>query len=129
MGINKRDGSVPRKILVVDDEADIRELLELTLLRMGLEAFVVRLVAPLTTAVGEAWMQGRFEIFEEHLYTECMTGVLRSAIAATATPLLQVLLTVDKGDAGPLLVDDWSVRVDTDVIFRDEDQPATGFSL
>lgn len=37
MGINKRDGSVPRKILVVDDEADIRELLELTLLRMGLE--------------------------------------------------------------------------------------------
>ncbi len=54
---------------------------------------------------------------------------LRSAIAATATPLLQVLLTVDKGDAGPLLVDDWSVRVDTDVIFRDEDQPATGFSL
>lgn len=37
MGINKRDGSAPRKILVVDDEADIRELLELTLLRMGLE--------------------------------------------------------------------------------------------
>lgn len=54
---------------------------------------------------------------------------LRRAIVADATPLLQVLLTVDKADAGPLLVDDWSVRADTDVIFREDDQPATGFSL
>ncbi len=31
------DGAVPRTVLIVDDEADILELLELTLLRMGLE--------------------------------------------------------------------------------------------
>jgi two-component system response regulator PilR (NtrC family) len=31
------DGAAPRTVLIVDDEADILELLELTLLRMGLE--------------------------------------------------------------------------------------------
>ncbi|MGL5986495.1 MAG: response regulator, partial [Burkholderiales bacterium] len=36
MGITKRDSSPAHSVLVVDDEADIRELLELTLLRMGL---------------------------------------------------------------------------------------------
>ena len=54
--------------------------------RMGLAPFVTEVVAPLTTAVGEAWAQGRFEIFEEHLYTEVITGVLRSAIATLAMP-------------------------------------------
>ena len=54
--------------------------------RMGLAPFVTDVVAPLTTAVGEAWVQGRFEIFEEHLYTEVITGVLRSAIATLAMP-------------------------------------------
>ena len=35
--MSKRDSKQPRRVLVVDDEADIRELLELTLLRMGLD--------------------------------------------------------------------------------------------
>lgn len=54
--------------------------------RMGLAPFVTEVVAPLTTAVGAAWVQGRFEIFEEHLYTEVITGVLRAAIATLAMP-------------------------------------------
>lgn len=54
--------------------------------RRGLAHFVTDVVAPLTTAVGDAWAQGRFEIFEEHLYTEVITGVLRSAIATLAMP-------------------------------------------
>ncbi len=52
------------------------------LLRMGLAPFVTELVVPLTAAVGEAWAQGRFEVFEEHLYTEVISGVLRHAIAS-----------------------------------------------
>lgn len=37
--VPESDGaSPPRRVLVVDDEADIRELLALTLQRMGLEA-------------------------------------------------------------------------------------------
>lgn len=66
-------------------------------MRMGLASFVTDLVAPLTTAVGDAWAQGRLEVFEEHLYTEVLTGVLRHAIASlTPQPASQgpkVLLT------------------------------------
>ena len=66
-------------------------------LSMGLAAFVTELVAPLTTAVGQAWAQCRFEVFEEHLYTEVITGVLRHAIGTLALPPVRrgptVLLT------------------------------------
>lgn len=79
------------------DPAALRHGLSLAQMRMGLASFVTDLVAPLTTAVGEAWAQGRFEIFEEHLYTEVVTGVLRHAIAALAQQVVpqgpKVLLT------------------------------------
>jgi len=79
------------------DPRALRHGLSHAQLRMGLAPFVTDLVAPLTTAVGEAWAQGRFEVFEEHLYTEVITGVLRHAIASlTPQPVPQgpkVLLT------------------------------------
>jgi hypothetical protein len=43
---------------------------------------VIDLVAPLTTLVGEAWASGQLATFEEHLYTESLTVVMRSAIFA-----------------------------------------------
>lgn len=64
------------------DVAALRRLLVHTSLRDGLVSFVTQLLAPLTVAVGEAWMTGRFQVFEEHLYTECVTGVLRNAISS-----------------------------------------------
>ncbi|WP_042421813.1 MerR family transcriptional regulator [Comamonas granuli] len=66
------------------DPQALRHALSHAQLRMGLAPFVTELVAPLATAVGEAWAQGRFEVFEEHLFTEVITGVLRQAIAALA---------------------------------------------
>jgi len=83
------DGTALEPYLALVGQHDVQGLrgqLGQALLRMGLEAFVVSLVAPLTTAVGEAWMQGRFQVFEEHLYTECLTGVLRQAIAGVPPP-------------------------------------------
>lgn len=68
------------------DVQGMRRTLGQAMLRMGMVDFVTQLVAPLTTAVGEAWMQGRFEVYEEHLYTECVTGVMRNAIGALAPP-------------------------------------------
>lgn len=72
-------------------EGQLRQLL----LRQGVQEFVLRTVAPLTTAVGDLWMRGEIAIFEEHLYTELLQGVLRSAIQALPgrrkTPL--ILLT------------------------------------
>lgn len=66
------------------DPQALRHALSHAQLRMGLAPFVTDLVAPLAVAVGEAWVQGRFEVFEEHLFTEVITGVLRNAIASLA---------------------------------------------
>lgn len=79
------------------DGQGLRHALSHTQMRMGLAPFVIEVVAPLTIAVGDAWAQGRFEIFEEHLYTEVVSSVLRGCIATlSASPTLQrpkVLLT------------------------------------
>src|SRR5690606_13421720 len=79
-----------------DDQA-LRYALTHAQMRLGLAPFVTELVAPLTTAVGEAWAQGRFEVFEEHLYTQVISSVLTGCIATlSASPRLhppKVLLT------------------------------------
>lgn len=58
----------------------LRRKLSQALLLMGLRSFVIDLVAPLTRLVGEAWAGGQLAVFEEHLYTETLTMVMRSAI-------------------------------------------------
>ena len=74
---------------------DLRRALSEAALRMGLDRFVADVVAPLNRLVGDAWACGDFEVFEEHLYTEAMQGVLRTAIGnippSSAQP--RVLLT------------------------------------
>jgi len=61
---------------------DLRQALSASLLRQGLAAFLLETVGPLNRAIGEAWMRGRLEIFEEHLYTETLQRVLRNALGA-----------------------------------------------
>lgn len=61
---------------------ELKHALNRAQVRMGLANFVTDMIAPLNTAVGEAWAQGRFEVFEEHLYTEVVTSVLRHAITS-----------------------------------------------
>ncbi|BAL27531.1 MerR family transcriptional regulator [Azoarcus sp. KH32C] len=53
--------------------------------RQGLQRFVQDTLAPLTHEVGKAWEDGRIEVFEEHLFTELTTRLLRQAIAALPT--------------------------------------------
>lgn len=75
---------------------DLRGALSEAALRMGLDRFVAELVAPLNRLVGEAWASGDFQVFEEHLYTEAMQGVLRTAIGSipsSAASRPRVLLT------------------------------------
>lgn len=50
------------------------------ILQRGLAGFVSAIIAPLNDLVGDAWMRGHFEVFEEHLYTETVQTVLRNAI-------------------------------------------------
>jgi MerR family transcriptional regulator, light-induced transcriptional regulator len=68
-----------------DHEGVRRELLKV-LSKDGLQSFVSDLVAPLTALVGEAWAHGDLAVHEEHLYTECVSTLMRQAIAAIPKP-------------------------------------------
>ncbi len=58
----------------------LKTALHKALLAQGLAGFVTSVVAPLTAQVGEAWARGALALHEEHLYTECVSRILRQAI-------------------------------------------------
>ncbi len=58
----------------------LREALAGQVLQHGLGAFAMEVAPDLAKAVGAAWSRGDLEIHEEHLFTEQLTAVLRSAI-------------------------------------------------
>jgi methanogenic corrinoid protein MtbC1 len=60
----------------------LRQRLSQAMLTMGMKRCVIELIAPLTTAVGVAWAQGRLAVFEEHLYADMLETLMRSAIVA-----------------------------------------------
>lgn len=49
---------------------------------VGLERFVHEVLPRTHAMVGEAWACGELQVHEEHLYTECVQQVLRTAMAA-----------------------------------------------
>lgn len=106
-----------RAAAVLLDSTDLRQHLELLrahrtpelraslnrlLSRFGVARFVSEVVAPMNAAVGDAWIRGQMEIFEEHAYTEAIQVVLRQAIAAIPEPVgadaPRVLLTTFPGE-------------------------------
>lgn len=62
------------------DVERLRTELAQRLAREGLEHFVIQTVPGLNRRIGDAWMTGEIEVFEEHLYTELMQNQLRSSI-------------------------------------------------
>ena len=65
---------------------ELRRALGQEVVRNGLGRFVTDVVAPLNVAVGELWLQGALEVFEEHLYTESVQVILRNAINTIPHP-------------------------------------------
>lgn len=61
---------------------ELRWHLTQALMKQGLQIFVNETIAPLNHAVGDAWMRGDLAVFEEHLYTEQVEGLLRNAVAS-----------------------------------------------
>lgn len=53
---------------------------------LGLPRFVFERAVPLTRAIGDAWLRGQMQVFEEHACTEVLHGVLRGALAALPPP-------------------------------------------
>jgi len=82
-------------LLQTHQTVELHKELGQTLMRDGMFRFITETAAPLSALVGEAWMRGELRIFEEHMYTEILQGILRSAIAQGAAPggAPKVLLT------------------------------------
>lgn len=98
--ISQTDKTELREYLAMIKSHDVdglRRMLGQALMRMGVSSLICDVVAPLNTAVGDAWIRGQIEVFEEHMYTESVNIVLRSAIAASPISLPEaaprVLLT------------------------------------
>jgi len=64
------------------DTAALQNMLAQLAMKQGLQRFVIETITPLNRAIGEAWMRGDLEVFEEHLYTEQLNVALRAAINA-----------------------------------------------
>nr|MDP9126316.1 cobalamin-dependent protein [Pseudomonadota bacterium] len=81
----------------------LRHWLTLGLARTGLASFVIDGIAPLTVAVGEAWLDGRIAVHEEHLFSQVVQAVLRSALVPFQAGLElrgpRMLLTTIPGEA------------------------------
>jgi DNA-binding transcriptional MerR regulator/methylmalonyl-CoA mutase cobalamin-binding subunit len=79
---------------------ELRNHLIQSLMRLGLRQFILEVVVPLNLLVGEAWLQGSIEIFEEHLYTNQVQSLLQHALSALPAPnrAPRVLLTTLPGE-------------------------------
>jgi len=69
-------------MLHTHDVTALQHTLANLVMRQGLQRFVLDTVSPLNRAVGDAWMRGELQVFEEHLYTEQLQVALRTAINA-----------------------------------------------
>ena len=68
-------------LLKAGDAGSLSGWLRRQLLALGLRAFIHRIMVPANRLVGEAWSRGELAIFEEHLYTELMKGLIRQSLS------------------------------------------------
>ena len=69
-------------LLQAQDVDGLRLAWHQALSKVGLQRFVTEVAAPMTYWVGEAWAQGDLAVHQEHLFTECLSVVMRQAMAA-----------------------------------------------
>ncbi|HTP98732.1 MAG TPA: MerR family transcriptional regulator [Casimicrobiaceae bacterium] len=73
-------------MLTSHDVVALQTTLASLLMRQGLQRFALDTVTPLNRAVGDGWMRGELQVFEEHLFTEQLTAALRAGINAFPRP-------------------------------------------
>ncbi|WP_174874722.1 MerR family transcriptional regulator [Vogesella oryzae] len=62
--------------------AAVREYLRHQLLELGLRRFVQEFLPAANRLVGDAWLRGELQVYEEHLYSEEVTRVIRESLSA-----------------------------------------------
>lgn len=87
-------------LLQSHDTAGLQHAIANLLMKQGLQRFVLDTLTPLNRAVGDAWMRGELQVFEEHLYTEQIQAALRTSINSIPRQLgtPRVLLTTFPGE-------------------------------
>ena len=84
------------------DAHGLRQALAQALMERGLARLITDCVAPMNVQVGQAWLEGRLAVYEEHLYTEIVQSVLRQALGqltqARAPAPPRILLTTLPGE-------------------------------
>jgi DNA-binding transcriptional MerR regulator/methylmalonyl-CoA mutase cobalamin-binding subunit len=97
------DAAIARLLAMIraSEPAAFQHALRQCLARQGLERFLGQTVGPLTTAVGDRWEDGSFDVFDEHFYTASTERLLRQAIAdlPAARHGPRILLTTVPGEA------------------------------
>lgn len=90
-----------RLVLALDAGA-LRQRLAREAATRGLAQLITALVVPLNQAVGDAWLRGELQVYQEHLYTQALLAVLYQALAglapAAAAARPRVLLTTLPGE-------------------------------
>jgi len=82
------------------DPENLQRVLAQELMRLGLAKFVQARLAHLHDIVGDAWVDGRLAVYQEHLYTETLQMLLREAIARLpiAANSSRILLATPPGE-------------------------------
>jgi MerR family transcriptional regulator, light-induced transcriptional regulator len=90
------------QLLRRQDAHGLRQALAQMQLERGLARLITDCVAPMNVRVGQAWLEGRLAVYEEHLYTEIVQSVLRQALGqlaqARAPRPPRILLTTLPGE-------------------------------
>jgi len=68
-------------VLKSRDAHRVREYLSHQMIKQGLQTFVLDFLQYTNFIVGDAWMRGTVEVYEEHLYTEQVQSLIRQAIS------------------------------------------------
>lgn len=104
------------QVLQSKDPHRVREYLSHQLVRMGLYTFIIEFLQYANSIVGDAWMRGEVELHEEHLYTEQVQSLIRSAITnlrvATEPPRIMLTTAPDENHTLGLLMVEAMMRLD-----------------
>lgn len=104
------------EILKSHDPYRVRQYLNHHMIRMGLQSFILDLVQYANTIVGDAWMSGKIEIYEEHLYTEELQTLVKQNIGnlqpASASPRIMLATAPEEIHSLGLLMVEALLRLD-----------------
>jgi DNA-binding transcriptional MerR regulator/methylmalonyl-CoA mutase cobalamin-binding subunit len=103
-------------VLQSRESGRVREYLHHQMVKMGLQSFILDLMQHANTIVGDAWMSGKIEIFEEHLYTEELLSLVRQTMGslrpASQPPRIMLTTAPDEHHALGILMVEALLRLD-----------------